>query len=283
MYIHLKWTNVNTQSVTTNIYRSTTAIDRNNLGTPLVTFTDGTTEYYDRAVTAGTVYYYAIEYVGPTSRVVSNVYSFTADYVRGMGNNSVILGNDDYGFMGYTVFPSVNDMLAKIGIDRDTTTPTNDSSIGFTKYSIGGKVYYLGIVNNSWTAYASALAYFKRTDKQRITIDGIDYLNYPLDCAGSTYVFDGSYGSKVASGERDLMDYLVIPQLGGVPIDGSWKSDVLGRINSTGNTVGWVSKVDPSSSRIATWLPTTNMINYIPSSSWTTQYFIPILLELVEG
>lgn len=279
MYIRLKWTNTNTQQVTTNIYRDTTTLDRNNLGTPLVTLSNGETEYYDRTVTAGVTYYYVLEYVSANNRVKSRVYSFVADYFRGPGSNVTITGNDDYGFMGHVSFASYTDVLTKLGIGRETATPTSDASLPAYKYSVAGKVYYVATLTGAVLDFATTLTFLKRTDKLPITIDGVNYLAYPIDMFGNGFVWDGAYTSKTPVGERDLFEYTVIPLMATVAIDGTWKGDSIGRIITNAPNV--MSKATDAMARIPYWAPASNTV------AWTTtvssSQSLVIALELVEG
>ncbi|QXO10068.1 hypothetical protein pEaSNUABM37_00107 [Erwinia phage pEa_SNUABM_37] len=280
MHIHLKWVNANTQQTVTNIYRGTTTLDRNNLGTPLVVLSAGETEYYDRTVEAGTTYYYVIEYVSATTRVKSRVYSFLADYVRGAGGNVVLFGNDDFGFMGYGTFPSYTEILTKIGVGRETASPTTDAAVNGCKFSVAGKVYYSVFLSGSALDFTTTLAFLKRTDKLPITIEGINYLAYPLDMLGDGFVWDGTYSSTAPVGKRDMFEYLVIPQLPSVTIDGSWKGDVLGRVSTQG-TNSPMSKAVAGMARIPYWNMTNNTIAYAASA--VSSQLLHIVLELVEA
>ena len=279
MYIHLKWANVNTQQVVTNIYRGTTTLDRNNLGTPLVTLSNGETEYYDRTVEAGTTYYYVLEYVSATSRVKSRVYNFLADYFRGHGGSVVIHGNDDYGFMGAAVFGSYTELLSKIGVLRESTTPTVDSALTGSKFTIGGKVYIILVISGAYVDTATALAFLKRADKLPVTIDSVNYLAYPLDMSGDTFVWDGTYNNQAPSGKRDLFEQLVISQLANITIDGTWKADSLGRVNNYGNTT-WLCKATSGMGRCPYWNPVGGLIGF-PTTLTSSQLF-NFVLELVE-
>lgn len=279
MYIRLKWVNANIQQVTTNIYRGTTTLDRNNLGTPLVTLSNGETEYYDRTVTAGVTYYYVLEYVSTNNRVKSRVYSFAADYFRGPGSNVTLFGNDDYGFMGQVSFSSYTDILTKIGIGRETTTPSSDNVLPAYKYSVAGKVYYVATISGGVLDFTTTLAFLKRTDKLPITIDGVNYLAYPMDMFGDGFVWDGTYTNKTPVGKRDLFEYTVIPLMATVAIDGTWKGDAIGRVITNAPNV--MSKATNDMARIPYWMPASNTLSF--STTVTSSQSLVIVLELVEG
>lgn len=279
MYIRLKWANANTQQVTTNIYRGTTTLDRNNLGTPLVTLSNGETEYYDRTVTAGVTYYYVLEYVSADNRVKSRVYNFVADYFRGPGGNVTITGNDDYGFMGQVSFASYTDILTKLGIGRETATPSSDAVLPAYKYSVAGKVYYVATLTGAVLDFATTLAFLKRTDKLPITIDGVNYLAYPVDMFGDEFVWDAAYTNKTPVGKRDLFEYTVIPLMATVAIDGTWKGDSIGRIITNAPNV--MSKATDAMARIPYWMPASNTLAW--TTTVTSSQSLVIALELVEG
>ena len=279
MYIHLKWANANTQQVVTNIYRGTSTLDRNNLGTPLVTLSNGETEYYDRTVVGGTTYYYVLEYVSATNRVKSRVYSFLADYFRGHGNNVVIFGNDDYGFMGLATFTSYTELLAKIGIARESATPTLDGTLVGSKFSVNGKVYIAPVINATYIDITTLLAFLKRTDKMPVTIDSVNYLAYPLDMVGDTFVWNNNYVAQPPSGKRDLFEQLIVSQIPTVTMDGNWKADTIGRVNNYG-AANWLCKATESMARCPYWSSASNVVNFTNTLSST--YLFTFVLELVE-
>lgn len=278
MYIRLKWKNVNTQSTTTNIYRSATFIDRTNPGTPLVTLINGETEYFDRTVTLGTSYYYVIEFVAMGSKTASRNYLFTAQFTRGHGNSQVVFGDDDYGFMGYFALPSYTTILSLLGIKREVPNPTTDGSCSAYKFSIGGKVYMTILISSGFVDFTTGLAFLKNTSKTPVTLDGIDYLAYPLDMLGSDFVFTGSYIAALQSGDFSFADKILVPQING-PLSGRM-GESMGRVAGLAVSTYWYSKTPAASDRVAYWRLDTNQIQYATAFNAGNQ--IPIIFELAE-
>lgn len=278
MYIHLKWNNVNTQSVTTNIYRSLTTIDRANPGTPLVTLDGAVLDYYDRTVTSGTTYYYVLEFVNGTNKVASRNYQFTAQYMRGHGNSLVIFGDDHYGYMGYWTLPSFTSVLSMLGVNRETSAPSYDAPLDTYKYSINGKVYNLGVVASSFIDVATALTFLKRTDKLPLTIDGINYLAYPVDCRGADYVWTTQI-QKPQAGDTSFSDKLILPLISNRTLTGR-AGEALGNVFNHNQTNVWLSKTSPEATLMTNWQLSTNNVSYSNGTNGST-YFV-FVLELVE-
>lgn len=279
MYIRLKWKNVNTQSTTTNIYRSATFIDRTNPGTPLVTLINGETEYFDRTVTLGTSYYYVIEFVAMGSKTASRNYLFTAQFVRGHGNSQVVVGDDDYGFMGYFTFPSYTAILSMLGIKREVPNPTTDGACGVYKFSIAGKVYLMVQVSSGFVDFTTALTFLKGTGKTPVTIDEISYLAYPLDLLGPDFVFNRNYANAVQAGDVSFANRLTIPQINGVPLTGK-VGESLGRVGGWVTSTYWYSKTPATSDRMAYWRNDVGLVQY--ATAFVASNVFPIILELVE-
>lgn len=237
MYIHLKWSNLNTQDVTINIYRSATTIDRANPGTPLVTLPSSANDYYDRTVVAGSSYYYVIEFVSTKGKVTSRNYQFTAQYYRGHGNNIVVVGNDNYGFMGQVVFPSMNAFTRLLGINRATVGATDDATLQAFKFSIDGKVYITVIVNMSYMAVTDYAAFAKRAEPLPITIDGFNYLAFTPNFVGlptpplanGTPTSDNTLAHKLVSNLMGNLTFRNRPH------------DLLGRVATYAGSTSWVT------------------------------------------
>lgn len=278
MYIHLKWTNKNTQDVSVNIYRSLTAIDRNNPGTPLVTLAGDVEEYIDRAVTQSTTYNYVIQFVKGTNKTTSRNYTFTANYQRGPGNNVPVLGNDEYGFMWYGQFGTANDILAKLGIYRETSNPTDNPSIMAYKWSLKGEVYYLLYIGGQLVNTANALAFSRTTEPKPVTFDGINYLASMLDYKGDGWV-QIDYSSRPPVGDRSMATRLTLPYLyytsnRGIP------GEELGCIGSNILSNGHVGVPDPTSERFACWRADIDTITH--TTTLSAGYIYPVILKLVE-
>lgn len=176
MFINLAWTNANIGSVTTNIYRGTAELDRKNLGTPLVTLTNGETTYKDSNVTLGTTYYYVIEFVSGGTKVTTRNFPLVAQYVRGHGNPTIVIGNDAYGFIDYVSLGRITPLLTQLGMP---TAGIADGAVPQgVKFSYNGKVVIatqfttgsIASVNSSFTPLLN------NADGVQVTIDGFKYI-----------------------------------------------------------------------------------------------------------
>lgn len=160
MYIKLKWTNLNSGSFTTNIYRSTSPIDRANLGTPLATLTAGESEYQDDVVVRGTTYYYVFETLNAGDRSVSINYAFKAVPRRGAGPNDIVVGDYEYGYFGTLIsadFIGTAELMAKVGLTGATIV---NAAPLWHKYARKGKVLFVpskGLASGvAWSALYNA-------------------------------------------------------------------------------------------------------------------------------
>lgn len=278
MYIHLKWDNKNTQDVSVNIYRSLTAIDRNNPGTPLVTLSGDVEEYFDRTVTQGTTYNYVIQFVKGTNKATSRNYTFTAIYQRGPGNNVPVLGNDEYGFMGVLTFGTLNSTLDVLGIGREVANPTDNPLVTAYKYSLKGEVYYLLYIGGSQINIANALTFAKRTEPLPVTFDGINYLASLPDYKGDEWV-QTDYVARPPAGDRSMATRLTLPYMYFTSIRGI-PGEELGCIHSIILSNGHVGATDPSADRFACWRADIDSI--VHSIGLSSSYVYPVILKLVE-
>lgn len=140
--IKLNWFNPN-KGTTTRIYRSTSAIDRNNLGTPYKVLSNDETGFEDTDVVYGTEYHYVFESLRGQDRAVSRNYRFSSLPYSGPGPQSFILGDPEYGYYGQ-VSPSefISDvrLIAELGI---TEGATSTADLMWHKYSYKGKILYV--------------------------------------------------------------------------------------------------------------------------------------------
>jgi len=100
MQLKLVWNNPNVVATTTKIYRATAPIDRNNLGTPVATLTQGELEWIDPNVVAGALYYYVFESVTSKGRNVSLNQQIWALPRTGPGSQKLVDGDLENGFYG---------------------------------------------------------------------------------------------------------------------------------------------------------------------------------------
>lgn len=101
MYIDLQWTNLNSKSVKLEIYRGDAPLDRENLGSPIATLTQGETTYRDSTgITIGKDYYYVFVTSNASDRVVSYNYRVQAVGRRGPGEQTLAQGTNELGYFG---------------------------------------------------------------------------------------------------------------------------------------------------------------------------------------
>lgn len=160
MYIKLKWTNLNTGSFTTKIYRGTSPIDRANLGTPIATLTAGESEYQDDNVVRGTTYYYVFETTNAGDRSVSINYAFKAVPRRGAGPNDITVGDYEYGYFGSLLsadFIGTTDLASRVGLTGGVVVTASPL---WHKYARKGKVLYVpnrGLISSmAWNSLYNA-------------------------------------------------------------------------------------------------------------------------------
>lgn len=280
MYIHLKWSNLNTQDVTINVYRSATTIDRANPGTPLVTLPATAVDYYDRTVVVGSSYYYVIEFVSTKGKVSSRNYQFTAQYYRGHGSNLVVVGDDNYGFMGQLTFPSMNVFTKLLGINRATAGATDDAILQAFKFSIDGKVYITVDVNMSYMAVTDYAAFAKRPTPLPVTIDGFNYLAFAPNFVGLP---TPALANGVPTGDNTLAHKLVSCLMYNLPFRGR-PHDRLGRIGTYSQTTSWVTgDLGNDTTRLPVYRADSDAITWsLFAGVSTASYEGLVILELVE-
>jgi hypothetical protein len=143
MNLKLIWTNINTVSVTINIYRSDTPIDPAALPAPVGTITDGSTNWTDPTAVRGRYYYYMFETTSANDRVVSINYRLQAVPRLGPGPSELKYGDYNYGYFGSV---ASNDFINTANLRNavnfqfglgTTVSPT------WHKYVRNGKVYFV--------------------------------------------------------------------------------------------------------------------------------------------
>uniref|UniRef100_A0AB39CDC2 Virion structural protein n=1 Tax=Pseudomonas phage RVTF4 TaxID=3236931 RepID=A0AB39CDC2_9VIRU len=100
MNLELIWENKNSIPVTTEIYRGDAPLDRENLGTPLVTLTEQETRWVDQSVDRSKLYYYVFVTITENDRNVSQNYPMRAVPRRGPGPTDVVMGDMNLGYFG---------------------------------------------------------------------------------------------------------------------------------------------------------------------------------------
>lgn len=145
MFIKLRWTNLNVVPVVSEIYRSETPFERDDLpSTPIATLADGEVEYTDTDnIEYGKSYYYAIKTTGDNGSVVSAVYEAVAQPSTGPGPQRLVAGDTEAGFYG--IVP-LNDFITPHMLNA---TPLSQCTAWF-KFAWQGKVLFMpnGAVRN---------------------------------------------------------------------------------------------------------------------------------------
>lgn len=144
MYIKLKWTNQNVQPVTTRIYRNDTAVDKTQLGTPLVTLTAGETEWNDPNVVRNATYYYTFETIGQTDTVFSNPIKVVAVSRTGPGPQQLQFGDLNYGYFGSLLsseFFAAEQLVGALGVSLGGAVIWQSTPI-WDKWARNGKICY---------------------------------------------------------------------------------------------------------------------------------------------
>lgn len=126
MYIDLQWTNLNSKAVKLEIFRGDAPLDRENLGTPIATLTEGETTYRDSTdVVIGKDYYYVFVTSNASDRVVSQNYRIQAVGRRGPGEQTLAQGTNELGYFGplpSTDFININKLVTRTNLRSQATT-----------------------------------------------------------------------------------------------------------------------------------------------------------------
>ena len=126
MYIDLQWTNLNSRTVKLEIFRGDAPLDRENLGTPIATLTEGETTYRDSTdVVIGKDYYYVFVTSNASDRVVSQNYRIQAVGRRGPGEQTLAQGTNELGYFGplpSADFININELVTRTNLRSQATT-----------------------------------------------------------------------------------------------------------------------------------------------------------------
>lgn len=143
MNLELIWKNRNPIPVTTEIYRGDQELDRENLGTPLVTLTNQETRWVDQTVDRGKLYYYVFVTISAVDRNVSKNYPMRALPRRGPGPQDILIGDTNLGYFGAIPnadFISSTRLLELLGMTGATGTFNHAGITKWHKYIRDGKV-----------------------------------------------------------------------------------------------------------------------------------------------
>ena len=143
MSFTLRWKNPNAIATTVNIYRDTKDISAAALPAPIVTLTNGETEWRATTAVNGQTYYYLATVTANGKTVAGASQKYTVAVQRGIGPMGFISGDDELGFMG--VVPYVERWLPTqmpAGFLSIFPTAFNDR-IELYKFSRHGKILYM--------------------------------------------------------------------------------------------------------------------------------------------
>lgn len=142
MSLKLSWKNPNTQPTTIDIYRGdTSTVD---LTTPLVTVDGATTSWIDTTALFGKTYYYVWAVNSAKDRVVSRPQKIEVADRRGPGPNTLVYGNELYGYFGSVPTADFVNSAAITGALKSLTGI--DTTVYYPKwykYSRNGKVLFV--------------------------------------------------------------------------------------------------------------------------------------------
>lgn len=146
MNIVLTWTNLNTGTFTTKVYRGTAPLDRANLTNPLVTLTAGESTWTDTTAVRGTQYYYVLESSNANDKESTINIPVQALPRRGPGPAEVKLGDYNLGWYGTltaTEFITSGDLANAVGLTSGTQSNVAPS---WQKFARKGKTLYVPTV-----------------------------------------------------------------------------------------------------------------------------------------
>ena len=161
MALKLKWKNPNKGETTIDIYRGdTSTVD---LTTPMVSLSDGETEWVDSTALFGKTYYYVWAVNGAGDRGVSRPQRIEVNDRKGPGTNLLTHGNEDYGFFGTVPAADFINSSTLLAVAKAAGLPTNIVYPTWYKYSRRGKVLFVpnqSLGDTNWqTVYNAGFVY----------------------------------------------------------------------------------------------------------------------------
>ncbi|BAQ02711.1 hypothetical protein AVU38_gp183 [Ralstonia phage RSL2] len=164
MQIQISFTNINSVAQGIRVYRSTAAIDPNNLPAVYDTIAGNATQYTDTNVVAGTTYYYMFDVYNGTDHILSANIPATATTYSGPGPQTLQYGDLTAGFYGIVQavdFISWDAFIAWSGIAITAKNPYGSQN--WLKFAFKGKTLFMPlqpIGQTTWTAlYNAGLVY----------------------------------------------------------------------------------------------------------------------------
>ena len=159
MSFTLRWKNPNAIATTVNIYRDTKDISAAALPAPIVTLTNGETEWRDTTAVNGQTYYYLATVTANGKTVAGASQKYTVAVQRGIGPMGFISGDDELGFMGVVPYDErwLPSQMPASFLSMYPTAFTD--RIELYKFSRHGKILYMlgaGVIGAlGWMDWAS--------------------------------------------------------------------------------------------------------------------------------
>ncbi|ANZ50337.1 putative virion structural protein [Erwinia phage vB_EamM_Phobos] len=179
MSFTLRWKNPNAIATTVNIYRDTKDISPAALPAPIVTLTNGETEWRDPTAVPGQTYWYLSTVTANGKTVFTASQKYTIAVKRGIGPMTFIAGDDRLGFMGAVPYDELwtpGQMPA--GFLAIFPTLLTDR-VQLYKFSRHGKILYiLGVAGQfpgyvNWASLYQAGLVFGRDDNGPAGANGL--------------------------------------------------------------------------------------------------------------
>lgn len=139
----LTWTNQNTGSFTTNIYRGTAPLDLSNLTNPVATLTAGESTWTDTNTVRDTLYYYVFETVVGADKEHTNNIPIRAVPRKGPGPANITIGDYTYGYYGTLTsgeFINASDLRSAVGLTAGAVVQQGPL---WHKWARNGKILYI--------------------------------------------------------------------------------------------------------------------------------------------
>lgn len=244
MQLTLKWKNHNTLATTTEIYRSTSPIDKNALPAVLASVNANLEQYVD-TVEYGKRYYYMMKNTNSKGSAFTENSEVWAVPRSGPGGQNLIQGDMNLGYFGYvkhTDFVSALGLLDKLG---RPFAFTNTYDVNWHKFAYKGKIlfipncYLCDSAVSIQTLYNAGLVFgtddfgthqygaSPRNQKRLVNIKGDDFLVRCMrmnDTPGKTWdglntdIASGEWYNLVIRGLETIPSYQVGDNLAGMSI-----------------------------------------------------------------
>lgn len=164
MSLKLQWNNKNVVPTHVLIYRGDAALDSSSLPLPLVTLTNGETEWVDATAQFGKTYFYILGTKTDTDLVLTPNQKITVADNRGAGPSALLVGDDNLGYYGTVSSADFFNSGHLIAVAKKLTgIPTALVQPMWHKFVRKGKIIYLPDASfgmATWNnLYAAGLVY----------------------------------------------------------------------------------------------------------------------------